>query len=82
MVITNSFHTTLKHKLVDSMFRLDDFLRWKRRGLSDIEAHESVEDLYEYGYVVWRDGRVQYIEDSDSDFESEGHDVDDRRGLG
>jgi len=56
-----------KHRLVLSMFRLDDFLLWKTRGYSDEEARSSVEDRSLDGHVVWKDGSLQYNLHDDSD---------------
>ena len=64
-------HKALRRKLVESMFRLDDFLLWKQRGLSDAEAHDNVQDRFDYGFVVWKDGLLQYIEDPDSEFDAD-----------
>ena len=62
-------HEFVKHSLVLNMFRLDDFLLWKKRGYSDREAHTSVEDRFLDGEVAWKDGILQYSLNDDSDFD-------------
>jgi hypothetical protein len=64
-------HEGLRDKLIENMFRLDDFLLWKQRGLSDNDANERIEDRSDYGYVTWQNGGLQYIRYPDSDFDSQ-----------
>ena len=35
-------HGGLKEKLIENMFKVDDFLLWEQRGLSDEEANERI----------------------------------------
>ena len=68
-------HESMKHNLLMNMFKVDDFLLWKKRGYSDAEAHNSVQDRFDDGYVVWKDGGLQYIEDDgDEEFGCESSD--------
>ena len=62
-------HENSRDKLIENMFRLDDFLLWKHRGLSDTEANERIEDRFDYGYVTWQNGELQYNTYPDSDFD-------------
>ena len=61
----------VRRSLATQLFRLEDYVRWSRRGYSELDAIQAVEDRFEYGHIRLVNGRWTYM---DYDGEDSGED--------